>query len=75
MLRLIAQIAGLLITLEAWRQPSHEERDVFSDLSDTVSFAYNHVEEYYDEKERDFEKEVKKRRVLLSIPNKAPQAA
>ncbi|GHO62333.1 hypothetical protein KSC_012250 [Ktedonobacter sp. SOSP1-52] len=75
MLRLIAQIAGLLITLEAWRQPSHEERDVFSDLSDTVSFAFNHVEEYYDEKERDFEREVKKRRVLLSIPDKSSQAA
>lgn len=61
--RLVAQIAGCSITLEAWRG----EREVEVDISDTFHYLFNEVERYLEEKERDFTEHVKKKRLIYSI--------
>ncbi len=77
MRRLVAQIAGCLITAEAWRKPAalsppapgdpdHEE-PVEPDISSTVHYVYTLVESYLSEKKRDFSEAVHKKRVLSDL--------
>jgi hypothetical protein len=62
--RLIAQIAGCAITVEAWRKKSD---DVEADTSDTFQFIYNAVEEYLAKRQRDYGALVRKKRVLYDL--------
>jgi hypothetical protein len=64
--RMIAQIAGCSITTEAWR-PAGRLADAQPDLSDTFHFLYEEVESYLEEKKRDFNTLVQKKRVLYSV--------
>ena len=64
MRQMIAQIAGCMITLQAWR-PEGEE--VHPDLSVTIHFLYQAVEGYLEEKERDFSQAVQHKRVLYGL--------
>ncbi|HEY4032889.1 MAG TPA: hypothetical protein VGL94_02870 [Ktedonobacteraceae bacterium] len=64
--RMIAQIAGCSITTEAWR-PAGRLADAQPDLSDTFHFLYEEVESYLEEKKRDFNTLVQKKRVFYSV--------
>ena len=64
--RMIAQIAGCSITTEAWR-PAGRLAGAQPDLSDTFHFLYEEVESYLEEKKRNFNEQVQKKRVLYSI--------
>ncbi|MEO6893207.1 MAG: hypothetical protein ABI324_29845 [Ktedonobacteraceae bacterium] len=69
MQRAIASIAGYMSTVEAWRPlPGPDGKleipDVEPDLSDTFHFVYREVTAYQEEKERDFNEQVVKKRVL-----------
>jgi hypothetical protein len=66
MRRMVAQIAGCSITAEAWR-PADRLAGVQPDLSDTFHFLYEEVESYLEEKKRNFNEQVQKKRVLYSI--------
>ena len=66
MRRMVAQIAGCSITAEAWR-PAGRLADAQPDLSDAFHFLYEEVESYLEEKKRNFNEHVKKKRVLYSI--------
>ena len=65
MRRLVAQIAGCVITSEAWRYAA--SADVEPDISDTFQFLYNAVESYLEENKRDFIKLVHKKRVVYDL--------
>ena len=64
--RMVAQIAGCSITAEAWR-PVSRLAGTQPDLSDTFHFLYEEVESYLEEKKRNFNEQVQKKRVLYSI--------
>src|SRR5207248_2215614 len=64
--RMVAQIAGCTITTEAWR-PTDRLNGAQVDLSDTFHFLYEEVESYLQEKRRNFNEQVQKKRVLYSI--------
>jgi len=64
--RMIAQIAGCSITTEAWR-PAGRLAGAQVDLSDTFHFLYEEVESYLEEKKRNFNEQVQKKRVLYSV--------
>jgi hypothetical protein len=64
--RMVAQIAGCSITAEAWR-PAGRLDGAQVDLSDTFHFLYEEVESYLQEKKRDFNTLVQKKRVLYSV--------
>jgi len=64
--RMVAQIAGCTITTEAWR-PVSRLAGAQPDLSDTFHFLYAEVESYLEEKRRNFNELVQKKRVLYSI--------
>ena len=64
--RMVAQIAGCTITTEAWR-PVSRLAGAQSDLSDTFHFLYEEVESYLEEKKRNFNEQVQKKRVLYSV--------
>ena len=64
--RMVAQIAGCSITAEAWR-PISRLSGAQPDLSDTFHFLYEEVESYLEEKKRNFNEQVHKKRVLYSI--------
>jgi hypothetical protein len=64
--RMVAQIAGCTITTEAWR-PVSRLGGAQVDLSDTFHFLYEEVESYLEEKRRNFNEQVQKKRVLYSI--------
>ncbi len=66
MRRMVAQIAGCSITAEAWR-PAGRLDGAQVDLSDTFHFLYEEVESYLEEKKRNFNEQVQKKRVLYSI--------
>jgi hypothetical protein len=66
MRRMVAQIAGCSVTAEAWR-PTGRLADAHPDLSDTFHFLYEEVESYLEEKKRDFNALVQKKRVLYSV--------
>ena len=66
MRRMVAQIAGCSITAEAWR-PDGRLAGAGVDLSDTFHFLYEEVESYLEEKKRDFNELVQKKRVIYSI--------
>ena len=66
MRRMVAQIAGCSITAEAWR-PDGRLAGAGVDLSDTFHFLYEEVESYLEEKKRNFNEFVQKKRVLYSI--------
>ena len=66
MRRMVAQIAGCSITAEAWR-PATRLDGAHPDLSDTFHFLYEEVESYLEEKKRNFNEQVQKKRVLYSI--------
>jgi hypothetical protein len=66
MRRMVAQIAGCSITAEAWR-PAGRLDGAGVDLSDTFHFLYEEVESYLEEKKRNFNELVQKKRVLYSI--------
>ena len=66
MRRMVAQIAGCSITAEAWR-PAGRLDGAQVDLSDTFHFLYEEVESYLEEKKRNFNELVQKKRVLYSI--------
>jgi hypothetical protein len=66
MRRMVAQIAGCSITAEAWR-PTGRLGEAQPDLSDTFHFLYEEVESYLEEKKRNFNEQVQKKRVLYSI--------
>ena len=63
---MVAQIAGCSITAEAWR-PVSRLAGAQVDLSDTFHFLYEEVESYLEEKKRNFNEQVQKKRVLYSI--------
>lgn len=65
MRRMVAQIAGCLITTEAWRKQNDDETE--PDISTTVHFIYSAVQAYLQEKKRDFSKDVHKKRVLYDL--------
>jgi hypothetical protein len=69
MRRMVAQIAGCVVTSEAWRLIGDDagDADVDADLSDTFHFLYQQVVDYLKEKERDFASVVHKKRVVYSI--------
>ena len=64
--RMVAQIAGCSITAEAWR-PAGRLAGAQPDLSDTFHFLYAEVESYLEEKKRNFNEQVQKKRVLYSV--------
>ena len=64
--RMVAQIAGCSITAEAWR-PAGRLAGAQPDLSDTFHFLYEEVESYLEEKKRNFNEQVQKKRVLYSV--------
>ncbi len=64
--RMVAQIAGCSVTAEAWR-PAGRLAGAQVDLSDTFHFLYEEVESYLQEKKRDFNTLVQKKRVLYSV--------
>jgi hypothetical protein len=64
--RMVAQIAGCSITAEAWR-PTDRLAGAGVDLSDTFHFLYEEVESYLEERKRNFNELVQKKRVLYSI--------
>ena len=64
--RMVAQIAGCTITTEAWR-PVSRLAGAQPDLSDTFHFLYAEVGSYLEEKRRNFNELVQKKRVLYSI--------
>ncbi|HEY4032968.1 MAG TPA: hypothetical protein VGL94_03275 [Ktedonobacteraceae bacterium] len=64
--RMVAQIAGCSITAEAWR-PASRLAGAQPDLSDTFHFLYEEVESYLEEKKRNFNEQVQKKRVLYSV--------
>ena len=66
MRRMVAQIARCSITAEAWR-PAGRFAGAQPDLSDTFHFLYEEVESYLEEKKRNFNEQVYKKRVLYSI--------
>jgi len=72
MRRMVGQIAGCMITAEAWR-PNADARlgDADPDLSETFHFLYKLVEDYLEENERDFPELVRKKRLLYSIESAA----
>jgi hypothetical protein len=73
MRRLVAQIAGCLITAEAWRKPASpsptdDPGDIVEpDISSTVHYVYALVESYLQEKKRDFSEAVHKKRILSDL--------
>src|SRR5438034_9246940 len=71
--RMVAQIAGCSITAEAWR-PVSRLGGAQPDLSDTFHFLYEEVESYLDEKKRNFNEQVQKKRVLYSIEKQQANA-
>jgi hypothetical protein len=73
MRRMVAQIAGCSITAEAWR-PAGRLGEAQPDLSDTFHFLYEEVESYLEEKKRDFNELVQKKRVLYSIEKEKASA-
>ncbi|HEY4035893.1 MAG TPA: hypothetical protein VGL94_18200 [Ktedonobacteraceae bacterium] len=64
--RMVAQIVGCTITTEAWR-PAGRLEGAQPDLSDTFHFLFEEVESYLEEKKRNFNEQVQKKRVLYSI--------
>ncbi len=66
MRRMVAQIAGCSITAEAWR-PAGRLAGAQSDLSDTFHFLFEEVEGYLEEKKRNFNEMMQKKRFLYSI--------
>ncbi len=66
MRRMVAQIAGCLITAEAWRRSAPED-DVEPDISSTVHFIYGQVQAYLAQTGRDFTESVQKKRVLYHL--------
>ena len=64
--RMVAQIAGCTITTEAWR-PAGRLAGAQVDLSDTFHFLFEEVESYLQEKKRNFNEQMQKKRVLYSI--------
>ncbi len=64
MQRALAAVAGYTSTMEAWRR---EPGETEGDISDTFHFLYKEVTIYLEEKGRDFEKDVKKKRVLYGL--------
>jgi hypothetical protein len=66
MRRMVAQIAGCSITAEAWR-PAGRLDGAQPDLSDTFHFLYEEIESYLEEKKRNFNELVQKKRILYSI--------
>jgi hypothetical protein len=64
MQRALAAVAGYTSTMEAWRrEPGQTE----GDLSYTFHFLYKEVTAYLEEKGRDFEQVVQKKRVLYGL--------
>src|SRR5437763_17100095 len=61
--RMVAQIAGCTITTEAWR-PADRLAGAHVDLSDTFHFLYEEVESYLEERKRNFNELVQKKRIL-----------
>src|SRR2546421_3824449 len=59
--RMVAQIAGCSITAEAWLAGAQP------DLSETFHFLYEEVETFLEEKRRNFNEQVQKKRVLYSV--------
>lgn len=56
--------------MEAWRR---EPGETAGDISDTFHFLYNEVITYLEDKGRDFEKDVQKKRVLYGLQTSAAQ--
>lgn len=83
MRRMVGQVAGCVVTTEAWRllRPDGLHPDgrlsegTMPDLSDTFTYLFNHVEMYLEEKERDFSASVQKKRTLYSIAAAASTSA
>ncbi len=62
--RIIDQIAGCIVTVEAWRPP---RPGCTPELRRTVSYVYQRVETRMEEKQRDFSASVRDKRDLYSI--------
>jgi hypothetical protein len=73
MRRMVAQIAGCSIAAEVWR-PTGRLGEAQPDLSDTFHFLYEEVESYLEEKKRNFNELVQKKRVLYSIEKEKASA-
>jgi len=62
--RAYAAITGYTSTVEAWRRKPGETE---GNISDTFHYLYEEVITYLEEKGRDFEKDVRKKRVLYGL--------
>ena len=74
MRQMVAQVAGCVITTEAWRPFADgllPRGDVESDLSVTFHYLCNQVMDYLEEKERDFSQSVHKKRVVYKLEQAA----
>jgi hypothetical protein len=68
----IAQIAGWLSTIEAWRcgyalDRSLEDEDVENDISTTLHFIAEQADRYMAERAIDFSEVVQKKRVIYRL--------
>ena len=74
MRQMVAQVAGCVITTEAWRPFADglvPRGDIESDLSMTFHYLCNQVMDYLEEKERDFSRSVHKKRVVYKLEQAA----
>jgi hypothetical protein len=69
MRRMVAQIAGCTITAEAWRRSVEKTTGEYhdNDISSTFHYLFENVQDYLQEKHRDFKEAVEKKRALYSI--------
>jgi hypothetical protein len=66
--RVVAQIAGCLVTLEAWREVVVDQDAAVPDLSDTMHYAYELIEGYLERKAADFAGLAEDKRLLYLEP-------
>ena len=74
MRRMVAQVAGCIVTTEAWRPYADgavPDDDEEADLSVTLHFLYEHIQDYLEEKQRDFMKSVHHKRVVYQLEQAA----
>ncbi|GHO52190.1 hypothetical protein [Ktedonobacter robiniae] len=72
--QMAAQIGGCMETIEAWR-PVGDDPDVVHDLSSTFSYVFCLVEDYFEEKGRDYGQRVSKKRVVYGTGDRSSDAA
>lgn len=61
-------------TIEAWR-PAGDNPDVGRDLSSTFSYVFQLVEDYFEEKGRDYSQRVSKKQAVYGVDGHTSDAA